>query len=177
MRHAEKKCRWIKSGRISFLPEASLWIKRTQVYQSLLKYHAGKIRNQGNLKQAAWRCKIQDPMSISLEEIRAHLSTCIDMCDHFRKHGNSYQRKHLHQRLLAAKEKDDEKAEKQILAIIQQEKDRSFWWCINCVLGKQSSGSCFKVQVPQEDLRRRWGGCGAYISRQPVECHLDKYQS
>jgi hypothetical protein len=30
--HAEKKCRRIKSGRIPFSPEASLWIKRTQVY-------------------------------------------------------------------------------------------------------------------------------------------------
>jgi hypothetical protein len=90
-------------------------------------------------------------MSISLEEIRARLSTCIDMCDHFRKHGNSYQRKHLQQRLLAAKEKNNKEGEKQTLAIIQREKDRSFWRHINYVLGKQSSGSCFKVQVPQKD--------------------------
>jgi hypothetical protein len=53
MRYAEKKCPKIKSGRIPFSPEASLWICRTQVYQSLLKYHAGRIKNQGNLKQAA----------------------------------------------------------------------------------------------------------------------------
>ncbi len=32
MQHAKKKCPQIKSGRIPFLPEASLWIKRTQVY-------------------------------------------------------------------------------------------------------------------------------------------------
>ncbi len=53
MQHAEKKCQWIKLGRIPFLPEASLWIKWTQVYHSLLRNHAGKIRNWGNLKQAA----------------------------------------------------------------------------------------------------------------------------
>jgi hypothetical protein len=53
MRHAEKKCRKIKSGRIPFLPEASVWIKRTQVYRSLLKYHEGRIRNRGNLKRSA----------------------------------------------------------------------------------------------------------------------------
>ncbi len=81
----------------------------------------------------------------------AHLSTCIDMCDHFRKHGRSYQRRHLQQHLSAAKEKDDKEAEKQILAIIQREMDRSFWQRINYVHGKHSSGSCFKVQVPQED--------------------------
>ena len=45
MRYAEKSCRKIKSGRIPFSPEASLWIRQTQVYRSLLRYHAGKIRN------------------------------------------------------------------------------------------------------------------------------------
>jgi hypothetical protein len=59
-RHAEKKCQKIKSGRIPFLPEASLWICRTQVYRSLLKYHAGWIRNQGNLKRMVRRCNIPD---------------------------------------------------------------------------------------------------------------------
>jgi hypothetical protein len=53
MHYVEKKCLRIKSGRIPFSPKASLWIKQTQIYCSLLKYHAGKIRNQGNLKQAA----------------------------------------------------------------------------------------------------------------------------
>ncbi len=33
MRYAEKKCRRIKLGRIPFSPEASLWIRRTQVYR------------------------------------------------------------------------------------------------------------------------------------------------
>ena len=42
---AEKSCRKVKSGRIPFSPEASLWIRQTQVYRSLLRYHAGKIRN------------------------------------------------------------------------------------------------------------------------------------
>jgi hypothetical protein len=50
-----------------------------------------------------------------------------------------------------AKERDDKEAEKQIIAIIQREKDKSFWRCINYVLGKHRSGPCFKVQVPQED--------------------------
>jgi hypothetical protein len=32
MKHAEKKCRRLKSGRIPFSPEASLWIRQCQVY-------------------------------------------------------------------------------------------------------------------------------------------------
>lgn len=64
MRYAEKKCRKIKSGRIPYSPEALTWIKRTQVNWSLLKYHAGKIPNRGNLKQSAQRCGIYNVLSI-----------------------------------------------------------------------------------------------------------------
>jgi hypothetical protein len=151
MRHAEKKCRKIKSGRIPFSPEASVWIKRTQVYQSLLKYHEGRIRNRGNLKRLARQCGIVDAMSISQEEINVQLNVCIKQCDHFCKHGMSYRRKHLQRRLTAAREKEDDKAERQILSIIQQDQDKSFWQRINYVLGKPRGGSCFKVQVEQED--------------------------
>ena len=57
MKQAEKKCHRLKSGRIPFSPEASLWICQCQVYRSLLRWHNGKLRNlatnaapQGNAK-------------------------------------------------------------------------------------------------------------------------------
>jgi len=37
MKHAEKKCCRLKSGRIPFSPEASLWIRQCQVFRSLLR--------------------------------------------------------------------------------------------------------------------------------------------
>ena len=40
MLHAEKKCRRIKSGRILFSPNSSKWIRRDQVYTSILRFHA-----------------------------------------------------------------------------------------------------------------------------------------
>jgi hypothetical protein len=49
MCHAKRKCWQIKAGRIPFSQEAALPLKQTQVYQSLLKYHAGRIKNRGNL--------------------------------------------------------------------------------------------------------------------------------
>ena len=55
MRFVEKHCRKIKSGYIPFSPESSLWICQVQVYRSLLRWHAGRIRNHGNLRQSA-RC-------------------------------------------------------------------------------------------------------------------------
>jgi hypothetical protein len=120
------------------------------VYQSLLKYHARIIKNRGNLQKTARCCGIEDAMSITQGEIKVHLTTCIERCEHFRKHKQLYRQKNLQQCLAATKEKDDKEAEKQILAIIQQEKDRTFLRCINYVLGIQSSGACFNVQVLQE---------------------------
>jgi hypothetical protein len=67
-----------------------------------------------------------DAMSLSIEEIYLCLKACVDQCDHFRKNGKYYRRKHLYCQLETAKEKEDEEAEHQILAIIQREKDRSF---------------------------------------------------
>jgi hypothetical protein len=56
MKHAEKRCRRLKSGWIPFSPEAPLWIHQSQVYRSLLWWHDGKLRNYGNLRRTARRC-------------------------------------------------------------------------------------------------------------------------
>jgi hypothetical protein len=52
-KRAEKKCRKLKSGRIPFSLEASIWIRRKQVYELLLRYKRGKIRNRSNLRRTA----------------------------------------------------------------------------------------------------------------------------
>ncbi len=50
MKNAEKRCRKIRSGVIPFSPDAAKWIRRLQVYKSLLGFLQGKGRNQGNLR-------------------------------------------------------------------------------------------------------------------------------
>ena len=42
MKNAEKKCRRIKSGRIPFSPDSTVWISRSQVYRSILCFHTVK---------------------------------------------------------------------------------------------------------------------------------------
>jgi hypothetical protein len=88
-------------------------------------------------------------MSLSIKEIYLRLKACVDQCDYFRKHGKYHCCKHLYCRLATTKEKEDEEAKRQILAIIQHEKDRSFWQRLNYALGKPWGGACFKVQVEQ----------------------------
>jgi hypothetical protein len=41
-------------------------------------YHAGGIRNGGNLKQAVRWCNIPDAMSLSIEEIYFKLKACVN---------------------------------------------------------------------------------------------------
>ncbi len=137
MKHAEKKYHRIKSGRIPFSPEASLWIHHCQVYRSLLRWHAGKIRNRGNLKRTTRRCRIEAPFFLLVEELKLRLKICKQKCDYFRKYGKRrHCQQHLNQCLEAAKDRVDYEAEQKILAIIQQEKDCSFWRRLNFALGK-----------------------------------------
>jgi hypothetical protein len=147
MLNAKKKCRCIKSGQIQFSPEAALWIHRTQVYRSLLCYHGGLIQNRGNLKQTFRCCGIPNCLALLVEEVLLCLKVSLKQCDHFWKHGKQYRRKHLHDCLMNAQESKDEQREKEILAIINQEKDRSFWRWINYVTGKARGGAVHRVLV------------------------------
>jgi hypothetical protein len=88
MRRAEKICRKIKCCCIPFSPEAPNWIRRVQVYYLLLRYHKGKIKNHGNLKQAARQCNIPNPLSLSIQKITVRLETCRKECAFYQEHGN-----------------------------------------------------------------------------------------
>ena len=74
MHHAERNCRKIKSGRIPFSPEASMWIKRTLCYRALLRFWAGKIKNKGNLRRQAKRCHIENPFALSIATLSDRLT-------------------------------------------------------------------------------------------------------
>jgi hypothetical protein len=87
MKHAEKKCQKLKRGRIPFSPKASLWIRQSQVYRSLLRWHTGKIRNCGNLQCTSRQCQIKAPFQLSVEDIKLRLWICKEKCEYFQKHG------------------------------------------------------------------------------------------
>jgi hypothetical protein len=76
MRHAEKICRKIKCCRITFSPEAAIWIRQVQLYYSLLQYYKGKIKNHRNLKHAARQCNIHNLLLLSIQEITHRLEAC-----------------------------------------------------------------------------------------------------
>ena len=139
MANAEAKCRKIKSGRIPFSPESSLWIRRCQLYRSILRFHAGKIKNKANLKRTARRCKVSNPLRMSLNTIHSRLREAKGKCKYFQRHGRRYRKKHLQERLEKARTRKDEEAEVRILAIIQREKDRAYWRKLNYSLSSRRS--------------------------------------
>lgn len=87
---AEKQCRKIKSGRIPFSPESQKWIRRRQVYQSLLSYSINRTGNRGNLIRSARRSQIAFPMQLTEEQIRIRLQVCDEHCEYYRLHGAPY---------------------------------------------------------------------------------------
>jgi hypothetical protein len=90
MWHAEKICRKIKSCRIPFSPEASIWIRQVQVYYSLLRYHKERIKNCRNLKCVARQCNIQNTLSLTSAEILEKLKMCKKECVFYQEHGKRF---------------------------------------------------------------------------------------
>ena len=84
MAHAENKCRKIKSGKIPFSLDSILWIKRRKTYRNLMGYHAGNKINEGNLKRAARRVGIRNPMQSSIQEICKRLKVCREKCNYYK---------------------------------------------------------------------------------------------
>ena len=164
MLNAEKKCRKIKSGRIPFSPESSKWIKRARTYRSILRFHAGKIRNKANLKRAARRCGINNCLRISLAEVRARLKVCKEKYNYFRKNGQKYRTRHLKNRLKIAKDKGDEEAETRILAIISAEKQRAYWRRLNYGMRKSFGRSARVVSNIRDN-----GSVEEYEGQEKVE--------
>jgi len=72
-----------------------MWIKRRQIYISLLERRKGKKKNNGNLKRLARRHQIRRPFSLSEQEIKIRLEVCDKKLNYFRKHGHRYWKKHL----------------------------------------------------------------------------------
>ena len=151
MRRAERKCRKIKNGRIPFSPEAAVWIRRKQVYESLLRRLQHRIKNWSNLRRSAQRCGISRPFHLTKVELHARLRVCEDKCNYFEKHGHRFRRSHLQRRLSIAQAKRNAKVEQQILGIIKRERERAFWRRLNYAMSKKAGRRVTRVQVVERD--------------------------
>jgi hypothetical protein len=86
-----------------------------------------KIRNKGNLKRAARRCNIQNPLGMSMAKVLLRVEECKQECKFYQENGRRFRTKHLTKRMQLAQERNDKEAFKKIGDIINKEKQRSFW--------------------------------------------------
>ncbi len=94
------------------------------MYWSLLRHREGPIRNMGNLKRKARKFNINDAMRIPVDEIQRRLDFCEQQNEYFKRHGKYHRRQYLKRRLQEAQDRENNEAEKQILAIIHQERNQ-----------------------------------------------------
>ena len=80
-------------------------------------------------------------MQLSIQEIHKRMKVWREKCKYNKKFGKRYRKQHLNNCLNRAKKNNNEESEKKILAIIQQEKGRSFCGILNYSMGKSRGGS------------------------------------
>jgi hypothetical protein len=122
------------------------------------------VKNQGNLKRAAQRRNISNPLSLLVLEIYEGLKEYKQECLFFQEHGKQFQQKHLNTRLQIAQEEEDEEVFNKISAIIQQEQQQNFWRRLNFCTGKKKTRSATLIQV-----EGRGGAITKHTTRKPVE--------
>jgi hypothetical protein len=105
----------------------------------------------------------KNALRIPISEVRERLKVCESKCDYFRRHGHRSRRKFLERHLSVARIKKKAKAEKQILEIIEREKQRAFWQRLNYAMRKKGGGSIRSVQIqtdegksPSTQPKTRW---------------------
>jgi hypothetical protein len=125
----------------------------------------------------ARRCNIPNAMSLTIHKIDMRLKVCISQCNYFKKHKKAYWQKHLLQCLDAAKEKEANEAAKQILAIIQREKDKSLWRQLKAQVnqGNENVQEYVEKEQLQEAIWNHITKSASTLQRRRI-CTRDRYK-
>lgn len=124
MRCAERASTDGCSGTICFSPTVGQWLKKRSILKWILRWHDGKVPDVRNLLRAARRHQMDNPLSLSKEDVEARLVACMSEIYTIKMQAPALRSKHLQWRLNLAKKRDDEVAEKEITRIIRNEARR-----------------------------------------------------
>ena len=150
MRAAENGCRKIRAGRIPFSPNAAKWLRKLQIYSSLLQHQAGRIKNPGNLARAARRAGIANPLSLSTGQLQVRITVCLGKSELLKKAGWLERRRFLREKCSEARVQEKWDLACQILKLIRREQDKAFWGRLRQALGRKRGRSVSSVQVERE---------------------------
>ncbi len=74
--HAEKKCRKILRPDSDYSPTAQMWYDRIHAYLQLVCMKVGKTKKNDNIIRFLVCTKIQDPVNLTMEELKDGLRYC-----------------------------------------------------------------------------------------------------
>ena len=131
MLSAEKKCRQYCMGQVDYSPELKLWRCRKDTWQLIVKYYQGNQISRSLIRRQASICKIENPLSGTLDEALKAYSISKDTYYKLRHHAPEYRKAHLRDRVHDAKRKKQHQRAKEILQLILRESIRDEWKRIN----------------------------------------------
>jgi hypothetical protein len=85
-----------------------------------------------------------------MAEVLQRVEECKQECKFYQENGKRFQARHLNKWMRLAQERDDEEAFKKMGAIIQKERQRSFWQRLNYLTGKKRTRRAMSVQVEEQ---------------------------
>ena len=144
-------------------PNSRLWLKQQSILKWLLRWHDGKVSDTRNLQRAARRAQIEDPLSLTWQDVEERLNECLEELFKLKHQAPELRRKHLRWRLSLAKRQGDAEAEVEIARIARAEEHRKRQQRINRVIRdgthRDAQSSVFKSP--------RRGTC-AHSQRKPM---------
>jgi len=144
--HAEKKCRKILRPELPFSLPIQYWYDKIHAYQNLIRRLEGKTRNNSNIIRHALRHDIEDPKSLTMEQLRDGLAWAQQRKQQNKPNAPGLRKTHLRDQLVNAKAKGDKKKEKAVKQKIEGKHCRRMWYLISRATKGPRSSAVLKTQ-------------------------------
>ncbi len=144
--HAEKKCRKVLRPDSNYSPTVQMWYDRIHAYLQLICMKEGKTKNNGNIIQFAVRTNIQDPVNLTMEELKGGLRYCQIQKAELGQQAKGLRKVHLQDCLIDVQTKKQHKRIRDIKQTINREESKQMWYLTKCTVKDPHSPSVLKVQ-------------------------------
>jgi len=144
--HAEKRCRKILHPDSNFSATIQMWYNRIHANLQLIRMKEGLTNNTRNVLRFAHHQHIDNPDTLTMEELQEGLQfTGIRRSD-LRKQGRGLRKVHLRNCLIDSMEKKQKKRTAAIKQTINREESKRMWYLIKLTVKDPHSPSVLKVQ-------------------------------
>ncbi len=93
--HVEKKCRKVLRPNSNYSPTVQMWYDRIYAYLQLIRMTEGKTKNNGNIIRFSVHTNIQDPVNLTIEELKDGLRYCQIRKAEFQQQAKGLRKVHL----------------------------------------------------------------------------------